>query len=118
MRLSNRCVVSMDLPRYSGNQRQTSVGTVILTAHVNRRGIPENITVAETQDMTDRDVTVNGAMDNLKTWRFEPARHTTSIRVTYAQVIDPVPDPSRRAFGDIHIDFDAPDHFTIRVNPR
>jgi len=118
MRLSNRCVVSMETPWYSGNQRQTSTGTVVLTAQVNRRGIPEKITVAETQDLTDRDEMVMGATKNLKTWRFEPARHATSIRVTYAQVVDPHPDPSRKDFGDISVDFDAPDHFTIRVNPR
>ena len=118
LRLSNRCVVSYDLPWYSGNQHQTSTGTVVLMAQVNRRGIPEDITVAETRDLTDRDVMVKGVIDNLKTWRFEPARHATNIRVTYAQVVDPAPDPSRKAFGDIFVDFDAPDHFTIRVNPR
>ena len=112
MRLSNRCVVAMDLPWYSGNLRMTSAGTVTLTAHVNRRGIPEDITVAESRDMIDGEAMVRGMKDNLKTWRFERAWRPTTIRVTYAQASD------QSVQDSIHMDFDAPDHFTIRAKPR
>jgi hypothetical protein len=66
--VSNRCVISLDYPGPSGTYQFPSAGSVTLTARFSRRGIVQEINVAELRDMTlgSREAIVRAATDNLK----------------------------------------------------
>jgi hypothetical protein len=111
--ITNRCVISMDYPNVGGTYAHPASGTVTLTARLSRRGLIQDITVAETRDMqpASQEGVVAGAIANLKTWRVEPATHETTVRVKYQHVVD----SSLSHPGQVAIQFDIPHQITIRA---
>ena len=111
--MNERCVVSMDYPSVGGTYANPASGAVTLTAHFTRRGLIQDIKVAETRDMkpSSQEGIINAAIANLKTWRLEAAPHEDTVRITYTHLVD----ASLSQPGGVEVHFEIPHQITIRA---
>jgi len=80
--VAERCLIAFAAYRYPGEYRkQVSYGAVTLTGRISRSGKVEAI--RETGKTTASRGLAAEAIDNLKTWRFEPASREDPIEITY-----------------------------------
>ena len=109
--VAGRCVITMEFP-WAVTYPDASSGSVTLTARFTREGVVRDINVAEVRDMATGNETaiVRAAVDNLKSWRVEPAQREDTLRITYSHVIDPSLQP-----GHVELEFDVPRQITVRA---
>ena len=66
---------------------------------------------ANGRQSAENDALVRAAVENLKSWWLEPARHQDTFRITYSYVIDRSLRPDQ-----FDVQFDLPRQITIRAN--
>jgi TonB family protein len=89
-------------------------GTVTLTGTISQDGSVNGIKVSDafTNQGHEKDLLVNEALHNLKTWRFEVAEHQDTVRITYRYAID-----TSLGAGATDVEFALPDQVVIRGSP-
>jgi hypothetical protein len=111
--LNERCLLALDGIDYPDEARRATIsGAITLTGTITRAGEMSAIRVIEasTEPAERKDVLVNEAVRNLKTWHLEAARHKDSIRITYSYVIESSLSDHRQ----VEVKLALPNHVTIR----
>ena len=114
LEINQRCLISMARNTYSaeGYSAQASAA-VTLTATVTREGTLTDVDVVNAGGNSgSRASFVREAVDNLKTWRLEPALRQDRFRITYSYKID---QSIQR--GMVDVQYALPNQVTIRANP-
>jgi TonB family protein len=92
IRLNRRCVLALERIRYPLEAlRHSASGTVTLSGTIDKQGNPNHVEVAavDVAGAAQRDVLIESALDNLRTWRLEPSLEEESFRVTFTFSLDP-----------------------------
>jgi TonB family protein len=88
--IARRCLLAADYPEYPSLEIDAGEGAVTVTGQVTRSGSVENVRVLTKQSPTrGYDVQLAlASVNNLKTWRFDPAHSQDPITITYRYVVD------------------------------
>jgi len=119
MEIDNRCVLALDQIHYPPDALTSRLsGALTLAGTIARSGKITNVSVVgpNGEPVAQEGVLANEAIQNLKSWTFEPGPRQDAIRITYSFVIDPslpIP-PSYRNNEDVR--FALPDQVVIRGN--
>ena len=84
--IDGRCLLEFqDLPYPFSGGRTRVTGTVTVAASIRPDGVvsPPTVTAAQVNPVDRQGALIGLIVQNLKTWRFEPGRHSDQIRVTY-----------------------------------
>ena len=115
LELSDRCLLALDDVLYEGQAYKAKIAaSVTLTGTITREGSVTGIQVADSKSIPQgsAESLTREAINNLKTWRLEPARRQDPVRVTYSYMID-----SSLKAGEVDVRFALPKQVTIRANP-
>lgn len=101
--LSGRCLLALATIVYpDATLTKLAGGTVTLSARIGTNGKMTGIRVDDSSGAADqRELLINEAVQNLKTWQFDDAAQPATVRITYSYVIDPtlpVPPGYRRNY--------------------
>jgi len=89
-------------------------GKVSVTGTAGRDGkVTVKIEAADGRQPAESDPLARAAVENMKSWWLEPARHQDTFRITYSYIID----PSLRS-DQFDVQFDLPNQITIRAAPQ
>jgi TonB family protein len=106
----DRCLMALAAYRYPDERRKENVfGSVTLTARIARSG--EVVAIRNTATTGGAGL-VREAMQNLRSWRFEPAPHEDAIEITYNYISDLEIPP-----GTVTVQLESPNLVTFRANP-
>jgi hypothetical protein len=115
LEMAGRCVLQLQDPDYPvGALKGKTSGTVTLVGRIARNGAPTHLhTATEANIPSTNDVFVNMALENLRTWRFEPSEHENELRIIYSFKID----SSLTYKNQVNVEFVPPDQMVIKGNP-
>ena len=107
--VKGRCLLEFDHIEPAFGEWPAIAGTVTLAASIGRNGVVSNLTVlgVDAEPPEGKAALVDRAGGNLRTWRFEPARHTDRLRITYRF------KPSKTAGQGTEVRFALPDEVSI-----
>ena len=118
LEISDRCLLALEHIIYPDGALTRSVaGTVTLTGLIERSGKVSGIHAVEIrvepEPSVQKEMLVDEAVRNLKTWRFEPSSGKDKVRITYSYLIDPtLPVPTGyRKFTKVQLEL--PNQITI-----
>jgi hypothetical protein len=92
LEMNGRCMVALDEAIYPDEALMKSAsGTVTLAGLMKRDGSIADIKVSyiDVLQLENKDALVNAAVQNFKTWRFEPDSRQESIKIKFTYIIDP-----------------------------
>ena len=117
LEMASRCVLQLQDPDYPTEALKGKVsGTATLVGRIARNGVPTDLHTLKESNVIPtitKEVLVNGALENLRTWRFEPAEHENDLRLVYTYRID----SSLTYENQVNVEFVPPDQMVIRGNP-
>lgn len=116
LEMNGRCLFMLEDPKYPSDASKAKIsGTVTLTGTIARDGKMTDVQVAEASSTPSegKDLLMREAVNNLKTWRLEPAQRQDTIRTTYSYTID----RSLPQKGQTDVQLALPNEITIRGNP-
>jgi len=88
--LKDRCLLAADLPGYP-NAPLARSGAVTLSGRIGRDGKLASVRVVEAQSVSpeSKDLLIQAALANFKTWQLDSAPPEDTVRITYSYVFDP-----------------------------
>lgn len=107
LQLAGRCLLALSDIGFPWNAlRENATGTVTVEGDVACSGSVEDVAATELKvhPSEAEDLLANAAVQNLKTWHFESARHQNHIRIVYSYTIA----PSRKPRAGVSVRFDLP----------
>lgn len=115
LQISHRCLIAFQdarhLLRYPDDALSAGEsGSVVLTARITRLGEIKDVQQVEIDSTSNKSIRpglATSALENLKTWRFEPAHEEQRIRITYLYEIGANDKPA--------LEFELPAKVTIRT---
>ncbi len=116
LELTGRCLLALDDVLYDGQAYASKIAaTITVTGIVTPRGLLTDMRVADAKSVPpgDADSLTRHTIDNLKSWRLEPASRQDTFRLTYSYAIDSSLRP-----GEVVVRFGLPNQVTIRANPQ
>jgi TonB family protein len=116
LQIGDRCLLATGALQYPGDAvKSGNSGTVTLTGTIARDGklTGVRVAVASLSLVKDGGLLESAAVQDLKSWRFEPTTHEEPVRITYTYEISP-PDTGREKPT---IEFDLPHRVIIRAKP-
>ncbi len=116
LEMNGRCLFVLEDPEYPSDALKAKLSdTVTLTGTIARDGKMTSIEVADASSTSSewKNMFMREAVNNLKTWRLEPAQRQDTIRITYSYTID----RSLPQRGQTDVQFALPNEIAIRGNP-
>ncbi len=116
LQINGRCLLAAENLRYPWDALKAKVsGTVTLTASIRPDGRMAGVQVVEgnVNAGESNSLLAHAASEALRIWRFEPAQHEDSLRITYQYAIDGSPDDEKKP----RLEFDLPSKIIIRARP-
>lgn len=115
LEVSGRCLLALARVNYPELALAGAVsGAVTLSASIGRSGKVTGITVIDNHviPLEQKDVLVNDALQNLKTWQFESSSKDDHLRITYSYVRD-APTVPKHQHWQVDVRFALPNQIEI-----
>jgi len=83
LNLENRCLLAFN---HIGVTGEAGSGTVALAAQIEQTGVVSGVRIVNQENVasTDQRAFANFAVQNLKSWRFEPSKTRNRVKITYS----------------------------------
>jgi len=119
LEMNGRCLITLDSVGYPAEALKVHVsGTVTLAGTITRGGSMKDVRLsdADVTPSASKDLLVNDALLNLKTWRLEPGQREDPVHIVYSyRIVNPpvVGGTVRVRFEPPNVQFELPNEIVI-----